>query len=327
MSRREITLRTIARDLSGVWQHAGGPHDLVVPEGVMRPLLGRISAQVSEDLAAFAQRDAAARGEEAYIYSSYLAFRAVMAYRLAHAVWALDASRGLSGELAVRARCISERFRLATGVEIHPGAVIGRRFVVDHGLGTVIGEESVIGDDCYFVESVVLGARDIVARAPGGVQPRRHPRIGHRVQIGGDVHVFGPVTVGDDCLIDPGARITCDVPAGSRVRVISTIQVSCRAHAPTVDGVACVEGLVVITGSGLMGLRPAVVDEAGVPQAFLTVVTAGDGEIRCAPRPASPGHELGLLRDRDVVSLIRPMPSLLRAVGGEPSRTRVLLVP
>lgn len=108
---------------------------------------------------------------------------------------------------------ISFYARSQTGTEIHPEAVIGRRFVIDHGWGTVIGQTAKIGDDCYLLNDVTLGGR-AVANAPDG---KRHPTIGDRVQICARAKVFGPVVVGDDCFIGPDVTISTDLPAGTRV--------------------------------------------------------------------------------------------------------------
>jgi serine O-acetyltransferase len=181
------------------------------------------------DLEAVVARDAAAAGDLQYVYDSYLGYQAVLAYRVAHQLVRLARQRAAADrreELALRtaARQLSERAKVNTGVEIHPSASIGQRFVVDHGFGTVIGEQAEIGDDCYLLQGVTLGGRSI-GRSSLHRSGRRHPRIGHRVEIGSGATVFGPVTVGDDCRLEPGVCITMDIPPGARVRLMTTIQV------------------------------------------------------------------------------------------------------
>ncbi|MFJ8622043.1 serine O-acetyltransferase [Kitasatospora sp. NPDC093550] len=326
MSSPAIPRSVIEQDLRGLADRLGPARSPELSERVVRLVLSRVGGQVAEDLAAFAGRDAAAHGDQRYIYSGYLSFRSVMAHRLAHAVGTLRLPGVPADLLTAQARRISEEARLATGVEIHPGAAIGRRFVVDHGSGTVIGEDCEIGDDCYFLQNIVLGARDIVARSDGSVRPRRHPRIGSRVQIGGDVCVFGPVCVGDDCVIDPGARITTDVPAGARVRVVSTTQISLTERAPVVHGVAVVAGCLVITGCRLHGTVPVVLDGNRTPCASLTVVGASDTEMHCRPAgdwPARPSA-LGLLSRGQLVCYVRPVAEVLnrcRDDAGRPQAT------
>jgi serine O-acetyltransferase len=183
---------------------------------------------VLEDLEALADRDTAAWQGPGYVWSSYLSLRALLAYRVAHAIHCLGISAHTDSpadaSIACAARCIAEEAKARTGVDIHPAASIGRRMVIDHGWGTVIGEQARVGDDCYFLQNVTLGCRRI--GLPYGASERRHPTIGNRVVLAGDVWVFGPVSIGDDCRIDPGARITTDIPAGAHVRVVTRLQVT-----------------------------------------------------------------------------------------------------
>jgi serine O-acetyltransferase len=198
-----------------------------IAAGVVREAAGTVIPVIFEDLEALASRDTAAGSALAYVWDSYLSFRALLAYRVAHAVLGLAA--GLSeaaadSGIAHAARRITEEAKARTGVDIHPGARIGRRMAIDHGWGTVVGEQARIGDDCYFLQNVTLGCRRI--GRPYGADECRHPTIGNRVVLAGNVCVFGPVTIGDDCLVDPGARITTDIPAGAHVRVITQLQIT-----------------------------------------------------------------------------------------------------
>ncbi|MGD9528529.1 serine O-acetyltransferase [Pseudonocardia sp.] len=177
------------------------------------------------DLLAFAHRDPAAHGSWWEVLGSYRCYRAVAAHRVAHAVLQAPLRPGLrtpAGRVRRRtiARAVSEHAKVDTGVEIHPGASIGARFVVDHGTGTVIGETAVVGDDCYLLHGVVLGATGI-ADLP---RTRRHPRLGDRVEIGAFARVLGPVTVGDDVVIGCHALVRHDVAAGSRISVVTRNQ-------------------------------------------------------------------------------------------------------
>ncbi|MBE1493580.1 serine O-acetyltransferase [Amycolatopsis lexingtonensis] len=200
--------------------------DAGIPARLVREAVLRVVPTVMEDLQSLTMRDAAGHTDPNYVYGSYLSFHALLAYRVAHSVHSL----ALPGKqhfpvdrrVAGAARRISEEAKVRTGVEIHPAAVIGRRMVIDHGWGTVIGEHARVGEDCYFLQNVVLGGRKI--GVPTSPSRPRHPRIGNRVVIAGDVYIFGPVTIGDDCRIDPGAHITSSIPAGSRVRVVTKLQ-------------------------------------------------------------------------------------------------------
>jgi len=199
-----------------------------VAVGGVREAAATAIPMIFEDLEALASRDTAAGSALAYVWDSYLSFRALLAYRVAHAVLGLAAA-GLSGRaaesgIAHAARRITEEAKARTGVDIHPGARIGRRMAIDHGWGTVVGEQARIGDDCYFLQNVTLGCRRI--GRPYRADECRHPTIGNRVVLAGNVCVLGPVTIGDDCLVDPGARITTDIPAGAHVRVITKLQIT-----------------------------------------------------------------------------------------------------
>jgi serine O-acetyltransferase len=106
------------------------------------------------------------------------------------------------------ARAVAEFSRATTGIEIHPGATIGRRLVIDHGMGVVIGETAVIGDDCIIFHGVTLGG---VKFDP----VRRHPTVGNKVMIGTGAKVLGPISLGDGCRIGANAVVTKDVAPNS----------------------------------------------------------------------------------------------------------------
>lgn len=153
-----------------------------------------------EDLANARVHDPAARGdvENALVYSG---LHAIWSYRLAHRMWSVAALRG-------PARLLSQLTRILTGIEIHPGARIGRRFFIDHGMGVVIGETAEIGDDVMLYHGVTLGGRSLE-------RGKRHPTIGDRVAIGAGAKVLGPVHIGNDSAIGANAVVTHDVPADS----------------------------------------------------------------------------------------------------------------
>lgn len=155
---------------------------------------------VREDLKAARGHDPAARSnlENAVVYSG---LHAIWAHRVAHRMWAVPALRG-------PARVLAQFTRFLTGVEIHPGATIGRRFFIDHGMGVVIGETTEIGDDVMLYHGVTLGGRSLA-------KTKRHPTIGNRVTIGAGAKVLGPVVVGDDSAIGANAVVTRDVPVDS----------------------------------------------------------------------------------------------------------------
>jgi serine O-acetyltransferase len=153
-----------------------------------------------EDLQNARAHDPAARGdiENAFVYSG---LHAIWAHRLAHRLWAKPALRG-------PARLLTQFTRSVTGIEIHPGATIGRRFFIDHGMGVVIGETAEIGDDVMLYHGVTLGGRSLN-------QGKRHPTIGNRVTVGAGAKVLGPLHIGDDSAIGANSVVTHDVPADS----------------------------------------------------------------------------------------------------------------
>jgi serine O-acetyltransferase len=153
-----------------------------------------------EDLENARTHDPAARGdfENALVYSG---LHAIWLYRAAHRLWERPALRG-------PARVLTQFARFLTGIEIHPGATIGRRFFIDHGIGVVVGETTEIGDDVMLYHGVTLGGRSLN-------QGKRHPTIGNRVTVGAGAKVLGPLLIGDDTAIGANSVVTHDVPADS----------------------------------------------------------------------------------------------------------------
>lgn len=157
---------------------------------------------ISEDLTTACRQDPAARHrlEVALLYSGV---HALWAHRLAHRLWQHPLLR-------LPARLLSQVTRAVTGVEIHPGAVLGRRFFIDHGMGVVIGETAEVGDDVLMFHGSTLGGRSMS-------KGKRHPTVGDRVVIGAGAKVLGPVTLGDDAQVGANAVVVKDVPARSVV--------------------------------------------------------------------------------------------------------------
>lgn len=151
---------------------------------------------IREDLKATREHDPAARGD-AEIAVVYSGLHAVWVHRIAHWLW--------KNEHCTLARIISQLNRFFTGIEIHPGATIGRRFFIDHGMGIVIGETAEIGDDVMLYHGVTLGGQDLT-------KTKRHPTIGNNVTVGAGAKVLGPITIGDGSAIGANAVVTKDVP-------------------------------------------------------------------------------------------------------------------
>ena len=156
-------------------------------------------ARTREDLATAKLRDPAARhGFE--IWLTYPGLHAIWGYRWAHFLW--------GHHLKLLARIHSQVVRFLTGVEIHPGATIGRRFFIDHGMGVVIGATAEIGDDVMLFHGVTLGGRTTSAG-------KRHPTLGDDVVVGTGAVLLGPITIGAHSLVGAQAVVVADAPPNS----------------------------------------------------------------------------------------------------------------
>ncbi len=165
--------------------------DAPLPQAVRR----RID-EILADVDAICDRDPAAlgRGEVIFLYSG---FHAVLLYRLAHAL--------LQKGYPLTARAISQFTRFVTGIEIHPGATIGRGLFIDHGSGVVIGETAIIGNNCTIYQGVTLGGT-------GKDTGKRHPTLGDNVMVGAGAKLLGNFTVGSGSKIAAGAVVLTDIP-------------------------------------------------------------------------------------------------------------------
>ena len=148
--------------------------------------------RIFEDIKVGLERDPATRSAlELFLTSPGL--HAIWAYRIAHE------RRNL--KLRILSRILSNWVKLWTAIEIHPGATIGRRFVIDHGVGVVIGETAVIGDDVLMYHGVTLGGKTLEA-------VKRHPTVGDRVTLGAGSKLIGNITIGNDCAVGANAVVT-----------------------------------------------------------------------------------------------------------------------
>lgn len=153
--------------------------------------------RILEDLDTALSKDPSARNR-LEVALTFPGIHAVWGYRIAHLLW----RRGFK----LLARAYANWIRTITGVEIHPAAQIGRRFFIDHGLGVVIGETAVVGDDVMIYHDVTLGSRNYT-------RGKRHPTIGNKVVIGAGARILGPVLVGEGARISANSVVTKDVPA------------------------------------------------------------------------------------------------------------------
>ena len=158
-----------------------------------------ILGKFREDLSVVFQRDPAARNYFE-ILTTYPGVHALILHRLAHFLWSI--------KLKLIARIFSHLARILTGIEIHPGAQIGRRFFIDHGMGVVIGETAIIGDDCTLYHGVTLGGTT-------WKKGKRHPTLRDNVVIGAGAKVLGPITLGNNSKVGSNAVVVTDIPNDS----------------------------------------------------------------------------------------------------------------
>ena len=156
---------------------------------------------LKEDIQTVKERDPAAKNA-VEIFLCYPGLHAIWLHRIAHFLY--------KERWFTTARLVSHFSRWFTGIEIHPGAKIGRRLFIDHGMGVVIGETTEIGDDCLIYKGVVLGGTTLEKK-------KRHPTLGNRVIIGSNATVLGAITIGDGARIGSGSVVVKPVPAGATV--------------------------------------------------------------------------------------------------------------
>ena len=164
-----------------------------------------IFKRLREDIDAFMARDPAAKSRLEVVLC-YPGFHALVYYRIAHALW--------GWKLFLLARFIAHAGKLLTQIEIHPGAKIGRRFVIDHGSGVVIGETAEIGEDVTLYHGVTLGGIAPSVDSDAQRNQKRHPTVHDGAIIGAGAHILGPISVGRGARIGSNAVVTRDVPAG-----------------------------------------------------------------------------------------------------------------
>src|SRR5208337_2447502 len=154
------------------------------------------------------------------IFLCYPGFHAILLHRLAHKLY--------GWRVPLAPRVISQIGRFFTGIEIHPGATIGRRFFIDHGMGVVIGETAEVGDDVLLYQGVTLGGT-------GNEKGKRHPTLGNRVVVGTGAKVLGSIRIGDDVKIGAGSVVVHSVPDGSTVVGIPGRVVRTRTESGVLD--------------------------------------------------------------------------------------------
>jgi serine O-acetyltransferase len=157
--------------------------------------------RIRDDIRSVFERDPAARST-LEVLLTYPGLHAVWSYRITHRLW--------RWRLKLLARVLAQLTRFFTGIEIHPGATIGNRFFIDHGMGVVIGETAEIGDDCTLYHGVTLGGTS-------WEKAKRHPTLGSNVVVGAGAKILGPIIIGDNARVGSNSVVVKDVPAGATV--------------------------------------------------------------------------------------------------------------
>ena len=173
-----------------------------------------VTDEVRADVESVKQRDPAARSESTgEILLLYSGVHAILAYRVAHKLYL--------SQHYLSARAVSQLARHLTGIEIHPGATIGKGLFIDHGMGVVIGETTEIGDNCTLYQGVTLGGT-------GKDVGKRHPTLGNNVMVGSGAKVLGPLTIEDNCKIAAGAVVLHSIPENCTAVGVPARIVRCR---------------------------------------------------------------------------------------------------
>jgi serine O-acetyltransferase len=186
----------------------------------------KVLEQVQQDFQAFLEKDPACY-HNANLLVHCTSFKAVFHYRIAHQI----VLNQLNLEVAF---ALSNRGKQLSGAEIHPCATLGKNFILDHGVGTVIGDTAVVGDDCYVLGGVILGANGISNNSG----QKRHPTIGHSVQLGTRAKVLGNIHIGDHVFVGADCLITSNIESHHRVVLQSTHQVSKISHDRNIVSIA-----------------------------------------------------------------------------------------
>jgi serine O-acetyltransferase len=163
--------------------------------------MGSALRTIREEIASILERDPAAKSRLEVVLC-YSGLHAVIAYRMTHWFW--------NHKFRLLARWLSQVARFLTGIEIHPAAQIGRRLFIDHGMGVVIGETAIVGDDVTLYQGATLGGT-------GKEKLKRHPTLGNGVVVGAGAKILGNIQVGNDSRIGAGSVVLRDVPEGSTV--------------------------------------------------------------------------------------------------------------
>ena len=244
--------------------------------------------RLQEDIDAFMARDPAAKSR-LEVFLCYPGLHAILFHRLSRALW--------KRRWFLLGRFVSHVGKILTTIEIHPGAQIGRRFVIDHGTGVVIGETSNVGDDVTIYHAVTLGGIAPSVDSASQVDQKRHPTLSDGAIVGSGAQVLGPITVGEGARIGANAVVTNDIPAGVTAVGIPARVVMPRDRAQAREFVAYgtpTEGCpdpVLQTIDNLRSQMTAMMERIEDLESELDTTKSADGEITTdrpdAARPAA----------------------------------------
>jgi serine O-acetyltransferase len=217
-----------------------------------------------ESIRAYRERDPAARST-LEILLCYPGLHAILYHRVAHMLW--------TNRAKLLGRLVAHLARWLTGIEIHPGATIGRRLIIDHGMGVVIGETAEIGNDVYLYHQVTLGGTS-------SIRAKRHPTLGNNVIVGAGAKVLGAITIGDGARIGANAVVLKPVPAGTTVVGIPARSIDRPHTCPDFDAY----------GTPVEAALDPLLREMETLRAELTELEARVGQLT-APRRSAAGAE------------------------------------
>ena len=241
----------------------------ITNEDILKLAKEAVDSGIIEDMIAYAEKDPAAKNNYSYVYESCKGFEAMIYYRIAHILLEskiLPSNEAAKVFLWTLARKITEEAKVRTGIDINPSCKIGKGCVIDHGVGTkigqdyanytnVVGETTEIGDNCIILNDVVLGASEV---NKGQISRRRHPKIGNNVTICSGSRILGGIKIGNNVFIGTGVIVTHDIPSDCQVTLHSQYQVIKKEGKQCIDIHGLIQGDIkdtfIIGGENLTGI-------------------------------------------------------------------------
>lgn len=250
---------------------------------------------IGEEITNIFNKDPAARSRLEVILC-YPGFHAIVIHRAAHWLW--------QRRLHTPARFLSHINRMLTGIEIHPGAKIGRRLFIDHGMGVVVGETTIIGDDVVLYQGVTLGAGAAARKGAATRGHKRHPTLGNGVVVGSGAEIQGDICVGDNVQVASGSIVLKDVPANS-------IVVGVPGRVIYRDGQKVVEQVPDIEAEAIKSLKLRIFE---LEHKIDLLLATGSGKVSLSPPAPGEPEASGSAADTDG-SFEDPVDAFLHGAG------------